>query len=45
VKALTTVLDLLGSGLVVAGLAMLFLPAAVIFAGAGVLFVSWRLTR
>lgn len=44
-KALTTVLDLLGSALIVAGLAILSVPAAVILAGAGVLFASWRLTR
>ena len=42
---LTTILDLLGAVLVVAGLAfaagLLFVPAAFVVAGAGLLLLSW----
>lgn len=44
-RKLTTVLDLAGAGLVVAGVALVYVPAAFVVAGAGVLLVSWRLTR
>lgn len=41
----TTALDVVGSVLVVVGVALIYWPAAVILAGIGVLIMSWRLTR
>lgn len=38
----TTVLDLLAAGLIVAGVAMIFVPAAFIVAGVLVGWVSWQ---
>lgn len=42
-RKLTTVLDLLGLALVVAGVALLSVPVAFIVAGAVLLVLSWRL--
>ncbi|WP_202129076.1 hypothetical protein [Pseudarthrobacter sp. ATCC 49987] len=42
---LTTVLDLLGAALIVAGIAMVFVPAAFAVAGAACLAISWRASR
>ena len=42
---LTTVLELAGIGLVVAGVAFIFWPAAFVAAGVGLLFVSRGLSR
>lgn len=39
---LTTVLDVLGAALIVAGVAFVFWPAALIVAGIALLAVSWR---
>ena len=39
---LSTVLDVLGAALIVAGVAFVFWPAALIVAGIGLLAVSWR---
>lgn len=39
---LTTLLDVLGAVLIVAGVAVIFWPAALIVAGVAVLAVSWR---
>ena len=44
-KALTTALDLIGVAAVVTGVALIFVPAAVILGGVAVLLISWRLTR
>lgn len=44
-RRVTTALDVIGAGLVVGGVAMMTVPAAVILAGALVMFVSWRMTR
>ena len=41
---LTTVLDLAGLALIVTGVSLVFVPAAVILAGAGLLVVSWRVS-
>ena len=38
----TTVLDLLAAGLIVAGVAMIFVPAAFIVAGVLVGWISWQ---
>lgn len=42
---LTTVLELLGLGLIVAGVAFVYWPAALVVAGAGLLFVSRQVSR
>lgn len=42
---ITTALDLVGAGLVVAGVALLSVPAAFIVAGAALLAISWRASR
>ena len=42
---LTTVLDVLGIALVVAGVALLSIPAAFIVAGVALLLVSWSAAR
>ena len=39
----TTLLDLLGLALIVASIALIYLPAAGIIAGAGLIIISWRL--
>ena len=41
---LTSILDVLGLALVVAGVALLSIPAAFIVGGLGLVLVSWRLT-
>lgn len=41
---LTTVLDVLGVALVVAGVALFSVPAALVVAGAALLAVSWRMS-
>lgn len=41
----TTALDVLGACLVVAGVALVSIPAAFVVAGAGVLAASWRASR
>lgn len=41
----TTALDVLGGGLVVFGVALVFVPAALVLAGVGVLAASWRASR
>lgn len=40
---LTTLLEVAGAALIVAGVAFVFWPAALIVAGAGLLAVSWRI--
>lgn len=40
---LTTVLDVLGAVLIVAGVALLSVPAALVVAGVALLAVSWRM--
>jgi hypothetical protein len=42
---LTTILDLLGAALIVAGIAMVFVPAALAVAGLACLAISWRASR
>lgn len=42
---LTTLLDLAAAGLVVAGVALIFAPAAFIVAGVLLGLVSWRATQ
>lgn len=42
---LTTVLDALGAVLIVAGVAFVFWPAALVVAGAALIAASWRLER
>lgn len=44
-NALTTAIELVGIGLVVAGVALLSVPAALIVAGAGLLWISRSVTR
>lgn len=41
---LTTVLDVLGVALVVAGVALFSVPAALVVAGVALLAVSWRMS-
>lgn len=41
----STVLDALGAALIVVGLGMLSIPAALISAGAILLVMSWRFSR
>lgn len=43
--AVTSALDVVGAGLVVAGAAMVSVPLALALAGAAVLAVSWRWSR
>jgi hypothetical protein len=40
---LTTVLDVLAAALIVAGVAFIFWPAALVVAGLSLLAISWRL--
>jgi hypothetical protein len=42
---LTTLLDLAGAALIVTGLALVFVPAAFVTAGAACLLISWRAAR
>lgn len=42
---LSTLLDALGAALIVAGLALVSIPAAMVTAGAALLVMSWRLSR
>lgn len=42
---LTTVLDVLGVGLLVAFAALVWWPAALVVAGVACLLVSWRMSR
>ena len=44
-SVLTTVLELLGLGLIVVGVAFVFWPAALVVAGAGFLWVARGLSR
>ncbi|MHA7292617.1 hypothetical protein [Arthrobacter sp. HLT1-21] len=41
----TTILDLLGVTLIVAGVVLIYVPAAFLVAGAGCLAVSWRVAN
>lgn len=41
-KWLTTALDICGAALIVAGVALVWVPAACVVAGAGLLVISWR---
>ncbi len=41
-KLVTTALDLAGAGLIVAGIALVWVPAAFVAAGVGLLLISWR---
>ena len=41
----TTVLELVGLSLIVAGVALIYVPAAFIVAGAGLILISGRVTR
>lgn len=41
----TTLLELLGAGLVTAGVALVFVPAAFVVAGVALIGVSYNLTR
>jgi hypothetical protein len=43
-SVLTTVLDVLGAALIVAGVALFSVPAALVVAGAALLAVSWRMS-
>lgn len=44
-KQLTTALDVAGAVLIVAGIALVWVPAAFIVAGAGLLLISWRASQ
>lgn len=44
-RVVTTVLDLAGAALVVAGVAVVWWPAALVVGGVGCLVASWRLAR
>lgn len=44
-RVVTTVLELAGAGLVVAGVALVFIPAAFIVGGLALLGISYNLTR
>lgn len=44
-RVVTTVLELAGSGLVVAGVALIFVPAAFVVGGMALLGISYNLTR
>ena len=41
----TTLLELLGAGLVTAGVALVFVPAAFVVAGVALIGISYNLTR
>ncbi|MHA7275358.1 hypothetical protein ACX80O_02325 [Arthrobacter sp. Hz1] len=41
----TTILDLLGVALIVAGFVLIYVPAAFLVAGVGCLAVSWRVAN
>jgi hypothetical protein len=42
---LTTLFDLLGAALIVTGIALVFVPAALAVAGAACLLISWKASR
>lgn len=42
---LTTILDVLGAGLIVTGIALVYVPAALAVAGLACLAISWRASR
>lgn len=42
---LTTIFDLLGASLIVIGIWLVFIPAALVVAGLACLLISWRATR
>lgn len=42
--AITTLLDLTGAGLVVGGVALVYVPASLVVAGVAVLAISWKAT-
>ena len=44
-RYLTTVLDVAGAALLIAGVALVFVPAALVVAGVLALAASYRLTR
>lgn len=44
-EVVTTVLELVGIGLIVAGVALVFWPAALVVAGVGAIFVSRGMSR
>ncbi|WP_181036360.1 hypothetical protein [Arthrobacter sp. B1805] len=44
-QAITTVLDLCGIALLVAGIALIYIPAAFLAAGMGLLAISWRASK
>lgn len=44
-KYFTTALDVVGASLIVAGVALVWVPAAVVLAGTGLLLISWRASR
>lgn len=44
-NVLTTVLELLGLGLIVAGVALMFFPAALVVAGVGFVWISRQVSR
>ena len=44
-RVVTTALELAGAGLVVAGVALVFVPAAFIVGGVALLGISYNLTR
>lgn len=44
-KQLTTALDVAGAALIVGGIALVWVPAAFIVAGAGLLLISWRASQ
>lgn len=41
-RRVTTLMDVLGVGLIVAGVAVVFWPAALVVAGVAVLVASWQ---
>lgn len=41
----TTLVDVAGAGLIVAGVALIFVPAAFIVAGVALLAISWNISR
>ena len=41
----TTILDVVGAALIVAGIALVFVPAALAVAGLACLAISWRASR
>lgn len=42
VRRVTTLMDVVGAGLIVAGVAFVFWPAALVVAGVAVLVASWQ---